>query len=217
MNQYRTKSRHLPATSEYEPQIVAPSHPLRSRRGSLVYPHRDLLRLKIGGGVHQCHWCERRIEWRAAFLPRWVAVTVDAEGRYRADIDLTAEQRPQELTTDHRDGNPRNNRASNLLPACRACNMRRALVGNPIFFGKRTRTEFVSDRQALADRLCRSLQLIRETRSRLMSVLHRLIPRLRTDENPMNDDYETTSDRSMRSPPAPLCQHEVRHFPARNY
>lgn len=204
-----TKKQGLPKTSDYEPQIVAPGHPLRSR-DDLVYPHRDVLFRTIGPGVHLCHWCERRIEWRGVFFPGWIVSRTDAHGRHRVDIDATAEQRPAESTVDHLDGRPRNNRASNVVPACRACNFRRALAGNPLFFGKRTRAEFVAALKALAQRLRRSFQLREETRSRLMTALRRLIPRLRTDEKPTTGDYDR--DRVLSKHPPPRQAAEPEHI-----
>lgn len=70
-------------------------------------------------------------------MPRPVESTIRADGRRVAQIH-SVEPRPAELTVDHKDGNPRNNRASNLVPACRTCNMQRAQVGNPQAFGQWT-------------------------------------------------------------------------------
>lgn len=113
----------LPHESAYARPVLMPSHPLRLQSG-WVRPHRVVLFDTIGDGIHACTWCGRKIAWRAPYLP--------------VDRVPFAEQ-PGELTVDHENGNPRDNRAENLLASCRSCNSARQRAGNPAVFGLRTR------------------------------------------------------------------------------
>lgn len=66
-----------------------------------VKEHRLVLWAMLGPGSHPCHWCGSTVTW---------------------GIDLDV---------DHLDGNRQNNHPSNLKPACRSCNVRRGMAGNP--------------------------------------------------------------------------------------
>lgn len=130
-----------PPSSAYAPRVPAPGHPLRSRRDGVAYPHRLILWEKVGTNDQPCHWCGRRLRWKAAYLPPlprpklWMFV--DEDGRNRVDIELTAQRmRVFELNVDHLDGNGRNNDPSNIVPSCRRCNAARRRAGNPILFGR---------------------------------------------------------------------------------
>lgn len=130
-----------PPKSAYENRVPAPGHPLRSLRDEVAYPHRLALWNKVGPDDQPCHWCGRRLRWKAGHLPAlprpklWTLV--DESGRNRVDIELTAQRmRIFELTVDHLDGDGHNNDLSNLVPSCRRCNAARRRAGNPILFGR---------------------------------------------------------------------------------
>ena len=192
-----------PPSSAYAPHVATPDHPLRCRQGTM-YPHRVVLFVKIGAGVHACHWCRRAVEWRGVLLPSKLVVFVDRRGHRRADIDKTEEAREGavELVTDHLDGDPRNNTPENLVPACRTCNMRRALAGNPRIFGMQTPKTVSKQVVATIRRLReRALQLLRgterDTRTAVepspedrTSVWARLRSPPANDDDPSNNRYE---------------------------
>jgi hypothetical protein len=81
-----------------------PRHPL----GPSVLAHRAVLYDVIGPGEHPCHWCRRAVSW-----------------------DQTYPRRPGALVVDHVDGNTVNNAVANLVPACAACNLKRARYTPP--------------------------------------------------------------------------------------
>lgn len=80
-------------------RVTASGHPLADADGRL-YEHRKVLFDVIGEGPHPCHWCEILVQW----LPRWS---------------------PGELQVDHLSNDGADNRPSNLVPSCRACNTAR--------------------------------------------------------------------------------------------
>jgi hypothetical protein len=132
-----------------------PSHPLRAGNGTVLL-HRALLYELIGPGPHPCHWCGRVLRWKAPFIPipprPPLIVRTDARGRHYADLPAMADalrQQGGELTVDHRNGCKGDNRAWNLVPACRACNGERGDAGNPAFFKLRTRDRWLREVAAL--------------------------------------------------------------------
>lgn len=84
---------------------VSVTHPLatanRNRSGNLTKmgEHRLLLFAKIGYGPHWCHYCGRPINWAPG-------------GRVGRS----------HISADHVNGDPRDNRPENLVPACHGCN-----------------------------------------------------------------------------------------------
>lgn len=80
-------------------EVRCGDHPLG--RGGRTLAHRLALFDAIGFGPHLCHWCKRHIEWAVGLDQPWV------------------------LVGDHLDGDPRNNRATNLVASCHPCNSHR--------------------------------------------------------------------------------------------
>lgn len=80
--------------------MYEPLHPVAGKNGAL-YEHRAVLYNSIGPGEHACHWCSQPVEWSALG--------------------------PRKLVVDHLDNNKLHNDASNLVPACHACNSTRGL------------------------------------------------------------------------------------------
>lgn len=68
-------------------------HPLCSPDGR-VLEHRFVLYEKIGPGSHQCHWCDKVLEWGGA----------------------------KGIHADHLDDDRLNNDPDNLVPSCKKCN-----------------------------------------------------------------------------------------------
>jgi hypothetical protein len=100
------------------PAIFDRSHPLAGPDGRVAV-HRKVLYDTIGPGEHPCYWCARPVSW--------ILRTRSEGGR---EFDLMA---------DHLDGNCRNNRSGNLVPACSFCNVLRGwiqkwerLTGRPV-------------------------------------------------------------------------------------
>lgn len=96
----RRPERAATKTSHGYVLVSAPGHPVCQKNG-VAYLHRKVLFDQIGGGVHECHWCGREVEWFAT-------------GR-------------RKLVVDHLDGCKTNNVISNLVPACNRCNSARGL------------------------------------------------------------------------------------------
>lgn len=93
-----------PAKAGAYRSILLPSHPLALADGR-VRVHRQVLYDAIGAGIHHCHWCGARVEWRIGPAVRG------------------------SLVVDHVDGDRGNNDLANLVPACTRCNTQRA--GHP--------------------------------------------------------------------------------------
>lgn len=74
------------------------AHPLATAQGKLL-AHRSALYEVLGGGLHPCHWCGKRLTWRGA-----------AESRICVD----------HLNDDRLDNDP-----ANLVAACLDCNTKR--------------------------------------------------------------------------------------------
>lgn len=79
-------------------QLYLPRHPLADSHG-FVYEHRVALFGKIGRAKNACVWCSREVRWSANGAAMLVA--------------------------DHRNGETSDNRPSNLVASCPACNMTR--------------------------------------------------------------------------------------------
>ena len=77
-------------------RMRAVGHPVADANG-MAYVHRVVLFDEIGPGPHVCHWCDVEVDW----LPRGM---------------------PGELQVDHLNNDGADNRAENLVPACRDCN-----------------------------------------------------------------------------------------------
>lgn len=84
------------------PTAYRPNHPLAPPSGYIA-THRVVLYDRIGPGPHACHWCGKMVDW---------AVGTKRKG----DV----------LLADHVDGDRQNLAPENLVPACNACNVRRA-------------------------------------------------------------------------------------------
>lgn len=98
-------------------------HPLSPPSGRIP-EHRVILYAKLGPGRQKCYWCGRHLTW--------------AKG------DGT-------VTTDHVDGNTRNNDPENLVPSCHGCHVERSR--DPRFES----TPFIVEqgvRQAVTERVC---------------------------------------------------------------
>lgn len=79
------------------------SHPLTNKRNGILFEHRKVLYDAIGPGPHQCHWCQREVDWTIGPL------------------------RPHSLLPDHLDGDKANNAPENLVPSCNPCNGQRGM------------------------------------------------------------------------------------------
>lgn len=75
----------------------ARGHEVADRRGG-AYIHRVVLRHKIGGGTHECHWCGDCVTWGV------------------------------DLEVDHLNDQRDDNRPDNLVPSCHGCNVRRGMA-----------------------------------------------------------------------------------------
>lgn len=76
-----------------------PNHPLAGKTG-LVSEARTVLYTRIGGGVHQCHWCGCAIRW------------VTGRCGYTAGA----------IVADHVDNDPINDAQENIVASCGPCN-----------------------------------------------------------------------------------------------
>lgn len=79
-----------------------PGHPVADRSGK-VYVHRVVLYDNIGPGPHPCHWCGTAVDW----LPK---------------------NDPRCLEADHVNHIGDDNQPENVVPACRRCNVARAMA-----------------------------------------------------------------------------------------
>ena len=87
-------------------QTRAPGHPIAPPSGVLATA-RVILYDAIGAGPHQCHWCEKQIDW----LPGLGLKSANS------------------IVVDHLDHDPTNDVVENLVPSCNACNAHRRASG----------------------------------------------------------------------------------------
>lgn len=84
-------------------KILVPGHPL-APPSALVLVSRVNLYAKIGGGIHECHWCKRKLQWGHG-----------SAGRPATNC----------IVVDHLDNDVNNDAPENLVPACNGCNISR--------------------------------------------------------------------------------------------
>lgn len=88
-----------------------PEHPI-APPGGIVSETRLILYDKIGPGPHQCHWCNRKIDWKPGEGPIHGA-----------------------LVADHLDSDGHNNDPENIVASCQPCNgIREIRVGDEELF-----------------------------------------------------------------------------------